>query len=52
MARYRTESGVRYIEGDSGYGWTRYPDTNAWTSVRGDVRYTLEKRRRNPRDQT
>lgn len=51
MARYSTADGVRGIVCDDGYGWL--PFDGAWRRNDEDgAGFTLEKRRRNPRDGT
>lgn len=51
MAKYRTAEGERYIEGDGGHGWA--PVDGAYVlDLRGLGTYTLEKRRRSPKDGT
>ncbi len=52
MAKYSTSDGVRGITGDDGYGWIP-GDGGAWIRNAGDGPvYVLEKRRRNPKDDT
>lgn len=50
MGRYCMADGVRGIEGDNGYGWTRLPDGRWVCRDENNDLHTLESRRRNPRD--
>jgi len=51
VAKYCNWNGVRAIVGDGDYVWLP-GDGGAWVCDRNDVNYVLEKRTRNPKDET